>query len=40
MTPLNNQKFVENFFYSLGISFFQKLYINLTLFPNAFELNQ
>jgi hypothetical protein len=40
MTPPNNHKFIEDFLYSLGVSFFQKLYTNLTLISNVFKLNQ
>jgi len=40
MSPPSNQKFVKKIFYRLGVLYFQKPYINLTLFPNAFKLNQ
>jgi hypothetical protein len=40
MTLPSIHEFIKCFFYNLGISYFQKLYTNLTLAPNVFKPNR
>lgn len=40
MTPPSNQEFVDFFITNWALNFLQKLYINFSLFPNAFKINK